>query len=105
MNITDKTDIELIEIIEEDFIETFQNSAFDELIMRSSKQKIEQIAKKYHTLKIRETLHKLGVINFDDLEIPKSKILSHKDLIVIFENEFKSHVIRRKDFYEDRRIY
>jgi len=105
MDFKEKTDFELIEIIEGEYIETFQNSAFDELIGRSNKGKIEKLTKKYHSLKIKELLQNIGIINFEDFDIPKSKILKKSTLIEIFDNEIEIHIKRRKDFYDDRRIY
>jgi len=104
MDLLEKTDIQLIEIIEEDYIDSFKFAALNELKKRLTTERIEQLAIQYHTEKTSKILHEININNFEELEIPYSKLLSSKEMKIIFEKEFKKNLIRRKDFYENRII-
>ena len=104
MDLIEKTDIQLVEIIEEDYIDSFKFAASCLLKKRLDAESIVQFAIKYHTQKIRTILLEIGITNFDELDIPESKLLSNKEMKIIFEKEFNKHLIRRKEFYDNSRI-
>lgn len=101
MNLSEKSNPELIEIIEEDYNENLQNDAFDELTRRIDLKQIKKMAIKFNDERIKNIFKTIGIVDFENLEIPKSKLLSEKTLKKIFSEIYQSHIERRNGLYDN----
>lgn len=97
-----KSNEQLIKIIEtpENYQAAFYEAACKELPLRKmSDEFLYHYAEEIYREKLQKKLRK-SYLNADDIELPKSAILSKKQQVALFKEEFQSNQERRGHLYD-----